>query len=86
MENQEIVRELRELNKKIDLVLITTKHQNSEKEYLTPKEVSDALQISRSSFDRYFRAGKIPAKKIGGKLKIHSSFVNDVLNNGLQLD
>lgn len=44
-------------------------------EWLTPEEIIEKLKISKATFFRMIKNGKIPAIKIGGQWRIPSDYM-----------
>lgn len=51
--------------------------------YLTTRQVSDLLQISKESVNRYIRRGQITALQIGGIYRITETEVLRILGDGI---
>lgn len=55
-------------------------------EYLTIRQASDLLQISRESLYKYARAGKVPAVKVGRHWRFHRAEIEKRLRLGVEQD
>lgn len=56
--------------------------RNDEKKSLTPKEVCQRLQITRSSLWRWEREKMLVPVRVGGKVRYRSSDIEKLLNGG----
>jgi len=68
----------------IDLLVKNNKpHLNGER-FLTDKEVSEKLKISRRTLQDYRTQGKIAYVKLGGKILYKESDIDKMLESGYQ--
>lgn len=72
-----------EKKKKVAKVVSTTGKEIRQKEILTAEETMQLLGISRNTFDRFKRDGRIKVYRLGRRLYCKYSQIIETLENGL---
>jgi len=70
-----------ELSKTIENIVRDSKVKSGNGQYLTDRELSRLLKISRRSLQNYRTEGKIPFYRVGGKTLYRESDIEDFLAN-----
>jgi len=52
-------------------------------DFYTPTEIQNKLRISRPTFYRYVKDGRLPVVRVGGALRVSESTLQDVRRNGI---
>ena len=53
---------------------------------LTPEETAELLRVSSKTVRDWLRSGKLKGIKIGRQWRINELQINDIMNNGLEID
>lgn len=67
--------EIEKISKSLELLI-----ENKDKQLISPEEVAEILDVTTQTIYGYIKKGIIPASKVGRKLLINRSDIEDALN------